>query len=872
MADWVGTIVGLWDLAVRVATFANDIRSAQDDFVGLHAEAECLLICINSLNSPSCRDTLYKYINAEQASDLDSLVKNTELNVQDLNKFIAKCWRLVERDLRKNNVRRRGWKRLGTRLKEMVAKTWAKYWFVMADKQAFRDKLVLPAQSINIYLTSLTHIGLVNVGFLMQLSGHGEAGGCACACSGGGGGGGGAGGGGVGGGNRGGGGVIVKVNPCDGWQAVGRRLAFRDPIVKRSDLTTDLEEEIIMYALYLMRGGTPFHAKGSGGGGGSSGGGKYKVSKTTTTTKTRTRSRSRSLGPMGLGKGNNRKMYVVRKKSVSRPSTERIEIVEREYVSESDSVGHPHRRVLALPAPDSPSSASGAQFVEIKPSSRPSSSSSSDDSGNNERGPGPGRSPRPSPPTSPPGNGAGLHPDSARRERRRNDGHPNPGLPRPNPSARTSGYETSREELSARRRRVLNSIQDEGDAAVAELEAKQAASRDRRRFRRASRTADYHPTPEQERDEDNEGDILEMCNIIEEEYGVRVVPLPEGTRDPILAPMVRPAAPVPEEEVEAGIRLESRESGRRSRRSKVSRLALESSESEASDVEDEMLVKNMSRGRSDRLKAETSMLGSASGFAYGPRSYAYEDPLRRTRSAYDNPASHVRFEPYPASPYDRHREQQRHRSRYPTEFYDDHINVRPDPGYGRTINIEPQPRYGMYRRPSHPHGRDDSDDDSYYGPSRPVPKPRGPGPGPPPPAQIFVQRKEDQEQEAERMRETREKLMMENMEQHRARMYDEPRIIISNDDPSQRPPSGYDQRRTVSYSTPIISHDYEHGSASETLKRRPIDRERRSSRIIEPVDDEDVYMSGARHENDVIRRYESDDEDDHHEIHIVRDE
>jgi hypothetical protein len=132
-----------------------------------------------------------------------------------------------------------------------------------------------------------------------------------------------------------------------------------------------------------------------------------------------------------------------------------------------------------------------------------------------------------------------------------------------------------------------------------------------------------------------------------------------------------------------------------------------------------------------------------------------------------------------------------------------------------------------------------------------------------------VQRKEDKEQEAERMRETRERLTREEMEQHRARTYDEPQIIISNDDPSRRrPPSGYDQRRTVSYSAPIVSHDYEHGSASGTIKRRPIDREHRSSGIIEPVDDEDVYMSGARLENDVLRRYESDDEDDHHKIRI----
>jgi hypothetical protein len=338
MADWANTIVGLWDIGVRVATFANDLRSAQDDFIGLRAEAECLLICINSLSAPSCRDTLYRYINAQQAADLKTIVKNTKLNMVELNQFMAKCRRVVERHVGRN-ARLTGQRGVPTRVKEMVAKAWARYRFTMKDKQAFRDKLILPAQSINIYLTILTHVGLVNVRFLIQLDGDG-------------GGGGGAGGGGSDRGDDGGwhgggigGGAIVNVGPVDRWGAVGRRVAFKDSIVDESELTTDIEEQIVNYALHLTRGGTPFHVQSSSGSG-------WAMSRVTKTAKMRTRSRSRSAAPLGIGRDSKGQMYLIRKKSFRSPSTERIETVDREYRSGPESEGHAGRRRLALPAPD----------------------------------------------------------------------------------------------------------------------------------------------------------------------------------------------------------------------------------------------------------------------------------------------------------------------------------------------------------------------------------------------------------------------------------------------------------------------------------------------------------------------------------------
>ena len=345
MADWVGTVVGLWDVAVRVAKFANDLRSAQDDFVGLRAESECLLICINALNSPSCQDTLYRYINKDQAADLEAIVRNTKLNMMDLNKFICKCWRLVERDVGQN-VRKKGWKGLSIRLKERVAKAWARYRFVMTDKQAFRNKLILPTQSINIYLTALTHVGLVNVKFLIGPSTYGGQDGAdgdgdrpQSAPSGG------------NGGGQNGGAVTVNTNPFEGWGAIGRKVAFKDSTIKRYGISPDLEDEVILYARYLIQGGLPFHAHDN------PRAPEHKVTKLARIpNRSRSRKRSRS------------RMYMVRKKSVTKPAS------DREYRSDSDSRWPRRRRLLALPAPDSPPP--DPQYIEMR-SPRGSSSASS---------------------------------------------------------------------------------------------------------------------------------------------------------------------------------------------------------------------------------------------------------------------------------------------------------------------------------------------------------------------------------------------------------------------------------------------------------------------------------------------------------------
>lgn len=809
MADWANTVVGLWDLAVRIANFANDIRSAQDDFVGLRAEAECLLICINSLNSPSCRDALYRYISADQATDLDTLVKNTDLNMRELNQFIAKCWRLVERDLGRDGLRRRGWRRLGMRLKQSVAKTWAKYWFAMADKQAYRDKLVLPAQSVNIYLTSLTHIGLVNVGFLMQLSGHGSAGGCNCACGGGRGGRGGGGGrsGGGGGGGRGGGSgpdgdaPVIVLNPLHDWKAVGRQLAFKEAIARRTDLTPDLEEEIIAYALHLMNGGARFNSRPSGSG---STGGKQKFTKTTKTTKTttRVRSRSRSRAPTGggMGRGSDR-MYLVRKKSTSRPSASRVEIVDLE-ASDSDD-NYPRRPLLALPAPDTPSSGSGPRLIEIKPPRRPSGSSPSD--GSDSSGPGrrPQRSPTPSPPPSPPvftASGA-LHPDddhndtSARRFERMRSSRAR------HTSRRTAGLDMSREELQARRRMVLERIQTEADAAAAELEAKQAESREeRRRYRhevRQSSGSHHQPSPQQEQDEDKKDDILMMCSIIEEEYGVRVIPLPEGTREPIFAPKVKPAVPLDDDEMETEhsgdefhIRKEKKkDNGRRRSSARNRRTAVESSASDGSEEEDEILVKSMSRRQNSRLKAETSLLGSTmAGHSHGPRTFGYEDPYVRSRSHsyYPEPASYrppARFEPYPTRPYDRTRERERRHSEYPSQFFQDEKDISPQAEREGYLNLGLHPGYSRMRSRHQPNVRDDSEDDSLYGAGRPVPGPKGPGPAPPAPAVLEIHRSDEHMEDIVRERELR-----------RAHEREGPSIRIVDHPPSSLRPRVYQHR------------------------------------------------------------------------------
>jgi hypothetical protein len=408
----LGDALTLFDLSIRITTFINDLRHAQDDFLGLRAEADCLRICINSLNSPHNLETLYNYISQDQGRDLKSIVDTCELNMVELNKFVASSAKIVEDDVtvclrvlpflsflpppsffsfphglplrvrveigellffvslphlpssyKKNPTplhtthtetdgffvgfygqkkgKFKGHKG-GSKFRALIAKAWARFRFTMTDKQPFRDKLVLPTASINVFLTSLTHVGLANVGRLMVSSGHlpvnaGHGGGQAL-------------GGGWGAITGGGGakGEIAKVEGINGWEVVGRRVAFKENFVRAWELTEEIEEGVLEYVKYLMQGGQPLYVKTTDGG---EAGGRYRITKTT---KTRKRSRSRSRGPLGLVKeSRSGQMYVMRKKSVSRPSTERIEIVERDYTSRPEGEGG-HGKFLALPAPPAP--------------------------------------------------------------------------------------------------------------------------------------------------------------------------------------------------------------------------------------------------------------------------------------------------------------------------------------------------------------------------------------------------------------------------------------------------------------------------------------------------------------------------------------
>ncbi|KAH7317451.1 hypothetical protein BKA65DRAFT_515933 [Rhexocercosporidium sp. MPI-PUGE-AT-0058] len=198
-------------------------------------------------------------------------------------------------------------------------------------------------------------------------------------------------------------------------------------------------------------------------------------------------------------------------------------------------------------------------------------------------------------------------------------------------SARPTSHTTSREELAARKRSILDSIQAEADAAVAELEVSRIQ---RRQYGRSSRPEGVHDNyMKREEDEEKEEDIEELCDVLLEEYGVEVEPLPPGARAPIYGPTVRAAWPVTEEGV-------GRERERRSRMGSESRPELESSED--SEEDNEELVNRMSRGSADRLKAQTSFRGTYHG---------YERPSggdwRRRRDPYDDSSYEAPSRPRP---------------------------------------------------------------------------------------------------------------------------------------------------------------------------------------------------------------------------------
>jgi hypothetical protein len=211
-----GDAMLIWDTTQRVIGFINDLRHAQDDLIGLRAEAKCLIVCLNALYSTECKAALH-FISQKQGEDLKTIVESCKLNMVDLNKFVARCEKMAGDSYSAAGggvSKKRSW----------WAKAWARLKFVWADKQPFRDKLALPTASINIFLTSLVHVSLSQVRLSSRRNIR----------------------------------SIVTGNELKGWKAIGQRVAFRDSAIVAVDLMQgNIEDEIVAYALHLIHGGTP---------------------------------------------------------------------------------------------------------------------------------------------------------------------------------------------------------------------------------------------------------------------------------------------------------------------------------------------------------------------------------------------------------------------------------------------------------------------------------------------------------------------------------------------------------------------------------------------------------------------------------------
>jgi hypothetical protein len=636
----LGDAIMLFDVSVRVTTFINDLRHAQDDFISLRSEADCLRICLGSLTSDSCQNALYHYITIKQGQDLKQIIDNTRLNMVDLSVFIAKCAKLGDNSSITVRRKRDFFKKIG----KAIGKGFTAYKFVMTNQQAFRDKLVLPTASINVFLTSMTHVGLVNMGRIMVRTGHGMAVPTAS-----------------GGGKKQNTKPNVIVDPMEDWQAMGRRIAFRDTLVRQSDLSASFEDDILEYALHLIRGGIPFYAKAGGGGT------KHKVTKTT---KTKVGSRSRSRGPLSLGKDRGGQKYIMRKQSVSSPSTEKIEIVQQEWESGSES-NEPGRRLLALPAPDN--SSSSRQYVEIKPDSAPSSD---EDPVHSEVG----------------SNRSHGHRQFAGSNSRRRS-----SSTRDTPAHAARGPpSTSPEEIKSRRRHVQAMIREEQEEAYRELEREEEASRTRRRQSRPSRPTFHDRGAEAEYDrelEDYERELErhDVLRFLEEQYGVIAEPL-AVRREPIDNGIVKDIPPPTA--------------------SGVGESVSDSEQSDSPPTPPRSRSKTASkRSTNDTLRAQT-YTGPIRHRPFIPRTTHFEP--------YSDPHGPEPYRPEarPQSTYHRERPYPHH------EYADDSrfivLDERQSPLRKHPRATRPYP----YRRNS-----DDFSDGDHYELKRP---PRGPPPGPTP--------------------------------------------------------------------------------------------------------------------------------------------
>jgi uncharacterized membrane protein YgcG len=688
-----GDAVTLFDTTFRLINFINDLRHAQDDLMGLASEAHVLRVCLNAVGSDSCHKALYLYISEDQGKDLRTIIDTCDKNLEELNRFIASVAVLVEKKGRREGIlspsltrgtkpgdiwRKR--KRWSIGLRRLFAKCWAAYKFTMEDKQAYRNKLILPTQAVNVFLTSMTHVGLANMGRIMARMGglpvttqpqtplllppSGDQGSTDTPRQ----------------------GQDTKGNQnssgssagrLGGWDIVGSQIAFKKPpfTIRRHHLTSEYEAEVLLYAKHLLKGGDRFsyifERRGQ----------QFKVTKhpvdkppkklPRSVSRSRSRSRparrARTRDQMSLGK-DSAGMFVRRRKSVVVPNSEETS----ELVDLNDDI--PARRPLALPAPD---------YIEIQPDGWESDSDGSHHSAgdsDDDRGGGGGG-----------GGGYGGGGAGSSRRHGGDDGHDSDGdgdHPGPPPSppnvpdafrfhqpasttprpASTNNRSHSRwydratyrhsaiQDLEARKREIEDRIQREQDMAMQEQERAEEPERRRResysRYERTSMT-------EAERVDLNEyNDLAASMVYLTEVYGIIVEP----------APPERP--PVDNGEVHS---------------------------------DDEDVTYDPEMERVDKLKAETSAAGIE------PRTASYEEELRYTAHE-GQPMSRPTYKPDPSEgvEFSMRRTSRMHSRMHPSDRYERTYMQPPMYShYAAPVEfVDETPMYGGRRHS----WRDESDD------------------------------------------------------------------------------------------------------------------------------------------------------------------
>ena len=205
----------VFDAVLRIRNFVKSIKDAPKDFDAFRAEADSLQVCLKVLRYKECRNVLEK-VSKDQAQDLRTIIYGCLANMEELIGFVAKC-QLIAVD---SSAIKQGRKTLSQLFILMGKQLWAKVQFSWKEKQPMREKLAIPTQRLNIYLTSLTFVSLPYNGRLSS------------------------------------GPLRHRANPPElvGWDIIGRKIAFKDARFTYSQLVEPgIEDDILEYALRIIQ-------------------------------------------------------------------------------------------------------------------------------------------------------------------------------------------------------------------------------------------------------------------------------------------------------------------------------------------------------------------------------------------------------------------------------------------------------------------------------------------------------------------------------------------------------------------------------------------------------------------------------------------